>query len=348
MQEREHARLPGSLDGGLEPYGGEEVPLEQNFHLWSIVLAGGEGERTKDFIRSLLGHDKPKQYCTFVGSRSLLEHTIDRADRLTSPRRRVIVTRRHHRAELTEQLRGREPGTVLYQPSNRGTAAGIFLPVAHALSRDVDATVVIYPSDHFVRPEAAFLDAIADGIALGARAPDRVLILGARPDGPETDYGWIRPGEPLPGMRMKLRTVDRFVEKPPLELALETAGRGGLWNTSIVVARAARLWELGRRYLPEILRLLAPIALGAEDADDSVVLDRIYRSVPVRDFSREFLEPATAHLSVVEANGFFWSDWGRPSRILEVLEAMGKSPIETRTRTLVPELRDRVSFASVR
>lgn len=328
--------------------------MEHDSHLWSIVLAGGEGERTKDFVRSVLGHDKPKQYCTFTGKRSLLQHTIDRADTLSSPRRRVIVTRRHHRTELTAQLRDRDPGTVLYQPSNRGTAAGIFLPVALALSRDARATVVIYPSDHFVYPEDGFLGAIANAILLSWSAPDRVLIVGARPDGPETDYGWIRPGAPLAGVGAKLRRVERFVEKPPLALAEETARCGGLWNTSILVARADRLWELGERYLPDVTPWFAPIARRREQAEDPLVLDRIFRTVPVRDFSWDFLERAAADLAVVEADGFFWSDWGRPSRIRDVLEGMRKltpgtlpDPREAQRHSLFSQSRETAQSASV-
>jgi hypothetical protein len=59
-------------------------------NVWSIVLAGGDGVRTKEFIRRWLGHEKPKQYCTFVGSRSMFQHTLDRTDRLT-PWERVVV-----------------------------------------------------------------------------------------------------------------------------------------------------------------------------------------------------------------------------------------------------------------
>jgi len=59
-------------------------------NLWSIVLAGGDGGRTKEFIRHWLGYEKPKQYCTFVGSRSMFQHTLDRAARLT-PWERVVV-----------------------------------------------------------------------------------------------------------------------------------------------------------------------------------------------------------------------------------------------------------------
>jgi mannose-1-phosphate guanylyltransferase len=51
-----------------------------------MVLAGGDGVRTKEFIRRWLGYEKPKQYCTFVGSRSMFQHTLDRAARLLQPK----------------------------------------------------------------------------------------------------------------------------------------------------------------------------------------------------------------------------------------------------------------------
>jgi hypothetical protein len=63
---------------------------------WSIILAGGEGERMQSFIQRRFGETKPKQYCTFVGSRSLLQHAVDRADALTSPKRRIVVAAKHH------------------------------------------------------------------------------------------------------------------------------------------------------------------------------------------------------------------------------------------------------------
>ena len=49
---------------------------------WSIVLGGGDGGRMTDFIQRWLGYPRPKQYCTFVGDRSLFQHTLDRASAL--------------------------------------------------------------------------------------------------------------------------------------------------------------------------------------------------------------------------------------------------------------------------
>jgi len=41
-----------------------------NSHLWSIVLAGGEGKRLAPMVKRWLGEERPKQYCTFTGTRS--------------------------------------------------------------------------------------------------------------------------------------------------------------------------------------------------------------------------------------------------------------------------------------
>ena len=93
---------------------------------WSVVLAGGEGERVRPFVEKWLGHHRPKQYCTFVGTRSMFQHTLDRADMLTPSERR------DHREEVCSQLRGR--------------------------ASDPDATVIIYPSDHFIYPEGRIME----------------------------------------------------------------------------------------------------------------------------------------------------------------------------------------------
>jgi len=44
--------------------------------VWSIVLAGGEGERIKPLVLRWLGRHRLKQYCSVVGMRSMFQHTF--------------------------------------------------------------------------------------------------------------------------------------------------------------------------------------------------------------------------------------------------------------------------------
>ena len=58
------------------------------------------------------------------------------------------------------------------------------------MARDPDALVVILPSDHYIRDEAAFERSIRGAVET-ARARESIVLIGAVPDGPETQYGWI-------------------------------------------------------------------------------------------------------------------------------------------------------------
>ncbi len=78
-----------------------------NRALWSIILAGGEGTRVGSFVQRWLGKQHPKQLCTFVGTRSLLQHTLDRAAPLAPVERSVLVVAQTHREEALTQVDGR-------------------------------------------------------------------------------------------------------------------------------------------------------------------------------------------------------------------------------------------------
>jgi mannose-1-phosphate guanylyltransferase len=80
---------------------------------------------------------------------------------------------------------------VLLQPKNANTAAGIFLPLTYILARDPHATVVIYPSDHFISPEGSFLSAVDHAVRGTNGLGGRPVLLAARPDNLELEYWWI-------------------------------------------------------------------------------------------------------------------------------------------------------------
>src|SRR5213593_1307656 len=99
--------------------------------VWSLILAGGDGERLGPLVQRWLGCHKPKQYCAFIGTRSMFQHTVDRADRLSAPDHRVTVIASGHGQDALSQLSKRPLGKLLVQPANRDTAAGIFLALAY-------------------------------------------------------------------------------------------------------------------------------------------------------------------------------------------------------------------------
>ena len=296
-------------------------------NLWSIILSGGDGVRTKEFIRQRLGYEKPKQYCAFVGSRSMFQHTLDRAARLTPWERVVVVAARHHHDDVWSQLDGRPVGRVLLQPMNADTAAGVFLPLTYILARDPRATIVIYPSDHFISPEHSFLSAVDHAVRGSKELGGRPVLLAARPDGLELEYGWIRPGRRLAWTgKAAVQAVETFIEKPDEATANENRAIGSLWNTMVLVAKGKELWRLGWTCVPEIMPRFEWLRETVDTHEELKVLEAIYDAMPRRNFSFHVLQGAPDRLAVMEMKDVLWSDWGNQDRILSGLEKIEKRP----------------------
>ncbi|MBD3335935.1 MAG: NTP transferase domain-containing protein, partial [Candidatus Eisenbacteria bacterium] len=264
---------------------------------WAIILAGGEGTRLAGTIESWLGDARPKQYCTFVGSRSMLQHTVDRAAQVVSRRRIVAVIAGHHRQFFRSALRSRFPGIVLEQPADRGTAAGLFAALSQILARDARAKIIVMPSDHFIAPERRFCRQASLALRLAGRCPAKLVLMGARPDRAETDYGWIVPGRAKGGADggRRLADVEQFVEKPDNGVAQRLCESGGLWSTLVLAADARRLWMLGRSLAPEVMpcfdllrrQLLRTAAGHSEPIPLSRRMAALYECMPSCDLSRD-------------------------------------------------------------
>ena len=69
-----------------------------------------------------------------------------------------------------EQLK-RKAGRLVVQPSNQGTATAVFLALAYIRREAPNATVVLYPSDHFIYPADRFLHVVRAAIGAAQKLP---------------------------------------------------------------------------------------------------------------------------------------------------------------------------------
>lgn len=306
---------------------------------WAILLAGGEGTRMRPTIRRWLGEDRPKQFCTFTGTRSMLQHTLDRALSVVAADRVVTVIRDGQQRFLADAVVGPPPGHVLVQPADGGTAAAVFTALTAIRAVDSDATVVVLPSDHFVHPERAFVRDLIHACLFAEHFPERLVLLGARPEGPEPDYGWIGPGPAESSalarfLQRNPAVVRHFVEKPTPREARALQKRGYLWNTGVAAARAGTLWAIGRAVLGSALdrfdtlgRVLGAIRARRAPVEHArVMLKHAFTDLAPIDFSRDLCQHAeVARASLVlPLREVQWSDWGRPERIHASLATLGR------------------------
>ena len=163
---------------------------------------------------------------------------------------------------------GAENVEIILETAPRNTAPAAALAALAVAETDPGAVVGLFPSDHHVGNEAAFLETIEKARVL---AEDGAIVtLGIVPDAPHTGYGYIRRGEPLlDGFK-----VERFVEKPnAATAALLFADKSYYWNAGIFFFRADVFLRELEKFRPDILEAARRAWAQAKHSDKGAVVD---------------------------------------------------------------------------
>jgi len=296
---------------------------------YALVLAGGEGKRLRPFVHLLRQDLLPKQYVNVIGCRSMLEHTLDRAERLTPAPHVFTVINRNHLIfpDVRRQIAKRPIGSVVVQPENKETTAGILLALLHVAKRAPQSIVTVLPSDHFVLEEEKLLSYLKFAQHLVEQNSSRIVLLGLDPERDESEYGYIVPGRRLRQGANPFFRIASFVEKPDRDAAQKLVRTGALWNTMMMVFKTSTLLDVISVLAPTIFDAFRPIDEAIGSADEEAVTETIYQQLPPSNFSKEILEPLandkSARLVTVPVRNVLWSDWGSESRVMEVLRKTG-------------------------
>ncbi|HTU03282.1 MAG TPA: mannose-1-phosphate guanylyltransferase [Candidatus Sulfotelmatobacter sp.] len=271
--------------------------------LYAVILAGGSGER----FWPLSTARQPKQFPPLLDGRSFFQHTVDRMVSLVGLERVLVASRRDLMPMIREQVPELPPENCLLEPTGRDTAAAIGLAACVVERRDAGAWMLVAPSDHFIRPIHAFEETVRHGLALLERREGLVTI-GIPPTGPETGYGYILAGEPVPEYSVALR-CDRFTEKPDRGTAERFLQDGRYyWNSGIFLWMPATFLKALARHLPGHRAGLEEIRKALGTPDEGAVLDRVFPTLPKISVDVGVLERA-AEVFMVPAS-FSWDDVG--------------------------------------
>lgn len=276
---------------------------------WAIVLAGGQGTRLRGFSGRDGSPNLPKQFRRLDGGPSLLARTLERCARIVPPSRTVAVLAQDQRHWWEPEIGAIPPANRIVQPCDRGTGVALLAATLLIHLRSPEARIVSFPSDHAVRDENLFADAVEAGLSALDADPDRLLLLGAAPDDDTEGYGWIVPGDPIPGGG---RLVVGFEEKPEASRVAELRSAGALIDTFVLSARTRGVLHLFRQGAPALLdEFLAGIIDGG---DTPTAFVRHYDRLPRLDIGRELFETAPERLAVLPIPECGWIDLGTPKR----------------------------------
>lgn len=272
-------------------------------------MAGGGGTRLWPASR----RSTPKQFLRLHGDSTLLEQTCERLAGLIPPERLLVVTSTEHAAEARRLMPQVPEENILGEPAARNTLPCVAWACAEIARRDADSIQVILPADHLIEPAEAFRDTLRAAAAFAETNEGALVTLGIRPTHPATGFGYLQAGKAVgDSLGQEVFPVDRFVEKPGLERAIEFLASGQhYWNGGMFI------WST-----PSISAALAKHAPATWEALNGATTERCLQVYPN-------LESVSVDVGLMEKAegifmlpmGYMWSDIGSWSALEEVIPA---------------------------
>ncbi len=263
-----------------------------------IILSGGGGTR----LWPMSDAARPKQFLSIIGTETLLQQCLLRVqgEQFAAP---VIVANQAHVAIIAEQAAAIAAplGSLILEPCGRNTAPAIAIA---ALALPSDALMLVLPSDQLVTDVPAFHASIAKAAALAQ--DDWLVTFGISPTAPETGFGYIQRGDAIGTLGYG---VDRFIEKPALDVAQSMLVMGGHdWNGGIFLFRAGAFLDALAAHAPDIL-----------------AASRVAFETAQRDGDR--ISPQQADFKAIRAESIDYAVMEKADRVAVVPVAMGWSDV---------------------
>jgi len=273
-----------------------------------VILSGGSGTRLWPLSREAY----PKQFLPLVGDDTMLQATWKRVASIAGAAP-IVVANQEHRFMAAEQLRECKvlPQALILEPVGRNTAPAIAIAALQALAGGNDALLLVLPSDHVVRNEAAFHAAVKQA-AVAAEA-GKLVTFGIVPTAAETGYGYIKAA-----IGEGVRAVDRFVEKPDQATAEKYVVSGEYyWNSGMFLFKASRYLKELETLQPAILAACRAALDKAARDNDFIRLDAEAFAASPNDSIDYAVMEKTADAAVVPLDAG-WNDVGSWSALWEV------------------------------
>lgn len=280
--------------------------------MYVVIMAGGKGTRFWPRSRAAT----PKQLLDIIGSKTMIQQTVERVATLVPPERILIVTGQEHAVALKRQLSEIPDANIIVEPIGKNTAPCICLAALKIRQKDPESVMAVLPADHYIGDPVTFCSCLKAAIE-AATLQDALVTIGIRPNRPETGYGYIQFHDEVACYNgMSVYRVSGFHEKPALEKAQTFLQQGNfLWNSGIFVWKVSAILREIKKFIPDVYHSFIKADLFGDTQAAEKTIATAYETVESISIDYGVMEKAENVLTL--QGDFGWNDIGSWSAIYE-------------------------------
>jgi len=271
-----------------------------------IILCGGSGTRLWPDMKN----NEAKQFIDF-GGWSLLGKTLNRikGSIFDYP---IISTNFKYLKKVKSVLKKFKikKYKIVLEPAKRNTAPAILVS---ALLKEIsnEQPLIYFPADHMMEKISLFNSQITrNKIKLSSQ---NIFIFGIKPTYASSEYGYFLTKK----CKERINKVEKFIEKPKKNRAIQVIKKGGYWNSGIFFFRKDSIINNFKKHQPKIYNSCLTSVKKAKIKKNVYYLDKnSFNKAPAKSFDYAILEKSKS-INGIKLN-VPWSDLGSWKEISKI------------------------------
>lgn len=307
-----------------------------------VMFSGGVGSRLWPLSRK----KSPKQFGNVVGDRTMLQIVVQKLFPEFAWEDIFISTGAQYRQVVNEQIPDLPNENIIVEPEMRDVGPAVGYVIAHFAKRTpYEPIALLWGSDHLVKNEESFRQALRAGERLIQEDPNKIVFIGQKPRFANQNLGYIEYGEKITEVgEFPIYAFTGFKYRPDLDVAQHFFESGHhAWNLGYFVTTPQFLWSQFEKSAPELFEKLKMIYDAIDTPEYESVSQTVYPTIEKISFDNAILEKMDHKDAQVISCDIGWSDIGAWEALKEALSENIEENV-TRGNVLLKDSRDSLAF----